>query len=89
MTDYMDYLAAMRQGAMGAAEGPSCPACQIPLGEEHQIGPGDGAAVMANLGIMQVKLQCPGCNAAFDVSLPRGYPWKSSIDIPGWGRFPK
>lgn len=36
MTDYMDYLEAMRQGATGAAEGPTCPACQMPLSEEHQ-----------------------------------------------------
>jgi tetratricopeptide (TPR) repeat protein len=43
---------------------------------------------MADLGIMEVKLRCPGCNTVFDVTLPRGYEWKASIDIPGWGTLP-
>ena len=64
-----------------------CPACQAQLSEEDQIGPGDNAAVMADLGVMQVKLRCPGCLTVLDVTLPRHYGWKSPIDIPGWGRF--
>ena len=81
----MDYLTAL---APQKPESPVCPTCRTSLNEEHQVGPGDTAAVMANLGVMQVKLQCPGCHTVFDVTLPRHYPWRSSIDIPGWGTFP-
>jgi uncharacterized protein with PIN domain len=66
-----------------------CPTCNTSLSEKDQIGAGDNAAVMANLGVMEVKIRCPGCRTVFDVTIPRGYEWKSSIDIPGWGRFPK
>lgn len=72
-----------------STEAPRCSACKTTLSEEHQIGAGDDAAVMANLGIMQVKLRCPKCKTVSNVTLPFGYEWKSSIDIPGWGRFPR
>lgn len=98
MSDVEKYLEALRQkatlepksGSTGSvvSEAIMCPTCKTPLDEKHQIGPGDRAAVMANLGVMEVKLRCPGCNTVVDVTLPRGYEWKSSIDIPGWGTFP-
>ena len=98
MSDVEKYLEALRQRATLQPEsGPAgpvvsetvaCPTCKTPLSEQHQIGPGDRAAVMANLGIMEVKLRCPGCNTVSDVTLPRGYEWNASIDIPGWGTFP-
>ena len=98
MSDVEKYLEALRQratlepksGSTGSvvSEKLTCPTCKTPLSEQHQIGPGDRAAVMANLGIMEVKLRCPGCKTVFDVTLPRAYEWKSSIDIPGWGTFP-
>ena len=103
MSDVEKYLEALRQratlqpesGSTGsvasgsvASEAIICPTCKTPLNEKHQTGPGDRAAVMANLGVMEVKLRCPGCNTVVDVTLPRGYEWKSSIDTPGWGTFP-
>lgn len=66
-----------------------CPSCKTSLSEEHQIGAGEGADVMANLGIMVVKLRCPGCHTVLDVTLPSGYEWRAPIDIPGWGTFPR
>ena len=98
MSDVEKYLEALRQratlqpesGATGSvvSEAIICPTCKTPLNEQHQIGAGDRAAVMANLGIMEVKLRCPGCDTVFDVTLPRGHEWKASVDIPGWGAFP-
>ena len=98
MSDVEKYLEALRQratlqpesGSTGSvvSEAIICPTCKTPLNEQHQIGAGDRAAVMANLGIMEVKLRCPGCDTVFDVTLPRGHEWKASVDIPGWGTFP-
>ncbi len=74
--------------ASAAGAGPVvCPVCQTRLSEVDQLGAGDNAAVMAGLGVMQVKLRCPGCKTVLDVTLPRHYAWKSPIDIPGWGRY--
>jgi hypothetical protein len=98
MSDYQEYLEAMRQNVTLAPESGStgpvvsqaleCPTCKTALDERHQVGPGDRAAVMANLGIRQVKLRCSGCNTVFNVTLPFSLEWKASIDIPGWGTFP-
>jgi hypothetical protein len=81
----LSYLSALQPDS----ETLGCPICAPPLSESNQIGAGDDAAVMANLGVMQVKLRCPGCSTVFDVTIPRAYEWKASIDIPGWGRFPE
>lgn len=95
MSDVEKDLNALQGGAGNAFESGSvgadplrCPACGSPLDERHQTGAGDRAAVMADLGVREVKLTCPACGTVCDVTLPRGFPWKAAIDIPNWGVSP-